>query len=367
MTPAERHFFPGANTPEGFVSRFDGILPAREKGFFYYIKGGPGTGKSSFMKTLAENMKTAGQPVEYFRCSSDAASLDGVAFPQLGVAVADGTAPHTLDMRWPAAADALIDLSTCWDAGAIAAHRDKIQRLCAQNSACFLRAYRYLAAARCLQQNAAAQAAPYAAPWAADRECVRMAYEELGAYPAGQRRGSVRALFATGFTPGGHISLVDSIVQGCKRVYHILGGPGSATGALLARLQDTALARGIDVESYACPMDPYGPPEHLVLPALGVAFVSVNSAHGCAAPAYAAVDMDIYVNLTEDARAVQRFDAEQAQGLVLAALEAIAQAKTVHDELENCYAPYMDFDKVEVLRQNVLADLLRRAEESKKQ
>ncbi|MDD3244472.1 MAG: hypothetical protein PHD32_12260 [Eubacteriales bacterium] len=363
MTFTERHFFPGANTPEGFVSRFDGILPTRESGrFFYCIKGGPGTGKSSFMRKLGDDLKASDQPVEYFHCSSDAASLDGIAFPKANIALADGTAPHILDPKYPAAADRIVDLGACWDEAGIAAHRDKIQRLCAQNSACFARAYRYLAAAKQLRLDAAAQAAPYVSPWAADRECVRIVYEEMGSYPAGHRRGALRRLFATGFTPGGHISFLDSILQGCTRVYHVLGGVGSPTGELMAKVQETALARGIDVESFTCLMDPFGPPEHLVLPALGVALVTVNSAHSTASAAQVTVDLDTYVSLPDSARDIQRFDEEQAHALVLAALDALRQAKVIHDELETCYVPHMDFDKVEALRQDILAEIRNRAQ-----
>ena len=45
----ERHYFPGNNTPEGFFSYYGYILGQREAEKIICIKGGPGTGKSTFL------------------------------------------------------------------------------------------------------------------------------------------------------------------------------------------------------------------------------------------------------------------------------------------------------------------------------
>ena len=44
--------FAGANTGRGFVSFYDTIFPEDELDGLYIIKGGAGTGKSTFMKKL---------------------------------------------------------------------------------------------------------------------------------------------------------------------------------------------------------------------------------------------------------------------------------------------------------------------------
>ena len=45
-------------------------------------------------KALAARAEELGQETEYIHCSGDPDSLDAVVLPGLGVAVADGTAPH---------------------------------------------------------------------------------------------------------------------------------------------------------------------------------------------------------------------------------------------------------------------------------
>ena len=64
------HFFLGANTPQGFVSRFDQLANPAEGWREFVLKGGPGTGKSSLMRKVAEH--TAGRcgQIELIHCSS---------------------------------------------------------------------------------------------------------------------------------------------------------------------------------------------------------------------------------------------------------------------------------------------------------
>ena len=47
-----RKMFPGGNTSQGFYSYYRYILPEDAKRIFI-IKGGPGTGKSVFMREVA--------------------------------------------------------------------------------------------------------------------------------------------------------------------------------------------------------------------------------------------------------------------------------------------------------------------------
>ena len=92
--PKVLRFFLGANSSQGFVSRFDQLGDPKQGWRCYVIKGGPGTGKSSLMKNLAARLDTGSDPVEYIHCSSDVDSLDGVIFSRQRLSIADGTPPH---------------------------------------------------------------------------------------------------------------------------------------------------------------------------------------------------------------------------------------------------------------------------------
>ena len=88
-------FFLGANTGKGFFSLYDRFPP--EGAFLHVIKSGPGTGKSSLMRRIGQAAEARGLAVQRVLCSGDPDSLDGVFLPDLGLAWADGTAPHVLE------------------------------------------------------------------------------------------------------------------------------------------------------------------------------------------------------------------------------------------------------------------------------
>ena len=90
----EARYFLGSNSARGFYSLYDGFANPGSGDFLWIIKGGPGCGKSSFMKKIAAAVSDAGLSVEYIHCSGDPDSLDAIHIPELKVAYVDGTAPH---------------------------------------------------------------------------------------------------------------------------------------------------------------------------------------------------------------------------------------------------------------------------------
>lgn len=61
-----------------------------------YIKGRAGTGKSFFMKKVADACEKNGLTVERYHCSFDPNSIDMVLVPELDFCIFDSTAPHEL-------------------------------------------------------------------------------------------------------------------------------------------------------------------------------------------------------------------------------------------------------------------------------
>ena len=87
------HILLGANSGEGFYSLYDQLLHARLDDLLI-IKGGPGCGKSSFMRAVAKELAAAGEETVYVNCSGDPDSLDGALFPSIKTGLVDGTSPH---------------------------------------------------------------------------------------------------------------------------------------------------------------------------------------------------------------------------------------------------------------------------------
>lgn len=87
-----KHRFLGAATPKGAVDFVPNLTEEVAKR--YFIKGRPGSGKSTMLKKLAAEGELRGFDVEIYHCGFDPHSIDMIIFRELGIAIFDSTAPH---------------------------------------------------------------------------------------------------------------------------------------------------------------------------------------------------------------------------------------------------------------------------------
>ena len=124
MDAKYQKFFLGANSCKGFESHFSDCYDARDGWCAYIIKGGPGTGKSSFMRHFASHAIQKGEEVILCPCSSDPESLDGVILPRKKMVLLDGTAPHVVEPSFPGICEEIINLGEFWDAEKLKKHQE---------------------------------------------------------------------------------------------------------------------------------------------------------------------------------------------------------------------------------------------------
>ena len=86
------HRLLGTLTPTGARDTLQSITQQLERRLF--IKGYPGTGKSSMMKKLAQEATHRGFDVQLVWCGLDANSIDMVILPELKFCIFDSTEPH---------------------------------------------------------------------------------------------------------------------------------------------------------------------------------------------------------------------------------------------------------------------------------
>ena len=140
-----REYFAAANGYTGFRSYFKEVFSSKAFERVLIIKGGPGTGKSSYMKRIASRLREF-YSTEAILCSSDPQSYDGViiAKDDRKFAVLDGTAPHVRDTEIPGAIDEIINLGDNWDERWLAGKRDEILALSAEKKMAYEAAYNFL-------------------------------------------------------------------------------------------------------------------------------------------------------------------------------------------------------------------------------
>lgn len=140
----EKHYLASANSCDGFKNYFNNINPFSNS-FTYILKGGPGTGKSTIIKRFAKNYLKKGYSVEYFYCSSDPKSLDGVRIKEKNIAIVDGTAPHITEATIPEIKEKIINVGAFINPE-IKKHKKVIELNLSKKQKCFSIAYTYLKA-----------------------------------------------------------------------------------------------------------------------------------------------------------------------------------------------------------------------------
>lgn len=119
----EYHHYFGASTIEGSFDYIDNLtadVPKR-----YFIKGRPGTGKSTFLKKIATSALKQGFDVEAYHCSFDPDSWDMVILRELGLCLFDSTSPHEYFPERPE--DEIIDIyESCVKPGTDEEYADEI-------------------------------------------------------------------------------------------------------------------------------------------------------------------------------------------------------------------------------------------------
>ncbi len=349
-------YFLGANSPTGFYSLYDHLLPPERARAIYILKGGPGCGKSTLMRKIGAWAEEAGLETEYILCSGDPDSLDAVILPASGVAIVDGTAPHVMEPKYPGAVERYVNMGDCYDKEALWPLRGEIMECMSGYKGCYQRAYRCLgAAAEIMEDQRSALLTDDLAQKLAKR--ARGILTREVPRRRGERPGQVKLRFLGAVTHRGPVCLYDTALAQCGRVYVLADSCGLAH-ELLIHLLAGVTANGYD--AVACP-DPMAPDRlaHLLVPRLGLAFLTAAALPVPGTP-YRRLRLDAAADgeVLRRSRPRLRFAKKVSAALVEEAVSSLALAKAMHDDLEAIYNPHVDFDLVDEIAQDVWSEIL---------
>ena len=337
------NFFVGANSGDGFQNLFDELVDLEDTYDFMVLKGGPGVGKNTFMRMIGQTMEQAGAAVEYLWCSGDPDSLDGVVLPELRCAIADGTSPHVLEPKYPAAVDRYVDLGRFYDLTAAKAAAEEVKAHTHDYQAAYVRAYRSLKAARQVELDAMTAVAQTFDAGRAERRVEGIIARELRGRRG--RRGTTTRRFLGSITHKGYLWRFDSVDTLCPKVYEF-SDSWELAAPYLARLHEAATEQGWDTILCMSPEAP-GQAEHLLIPGLGLAFVTSRPGMDYGKKPYRRIRLDAMAEPSGKARL--RFQTRMTALLREEGITALKEAKASHDALEAVYNPYVDFDGVRAL------------------
>ncbi|MDD7215355.1 MAG: hypothetical protein ACI4LL_06935 [Anaerovoracaceae bacterium] len=369
----ERHYFPGNNTPQGFFSYYKYILGQREANRIICIKGGPGTGKSTFMKRIGERFAKLGEDIDYLHCSADEDSLDGVILKNRRIALIDGTSPHITDPVTPGAVDKIINLGEFWNEEGIALNKDEIIDLNEDCSGWYRIAYNYLNAAKSVFKSL--EEIYYKA--VEDSEIYRVVADivtsEYGEYPICLRPGRQKKFFAGAITPGGLVNYLRSLLDNIQKVYLVSVPEGFSNQSFMEVLKEGAVYRGFDTEVFYCPMGPDEKIDHIIVPQLSLAFITVNEYHDLEPwelfdeeedseereKELTLIDISDYMkqHVLEENTLLMAELKEEYEILLGRAIKALECARKAHMKVESMYIPNMNFTRISALSDEVFEEL----------
>jgi len=354
MTSA-RVLFPGAMGPEGFISCFDHLLPEDQLRRKLILKGGPGVGKSTFMRRIHAALCESGEPSTLYFCSGDPDSLDAAAVPGAGLVILDGTAPHIVDPKIPGARDSIINLGVCLDEAAMRPRLPHIRACMQDHAASTARARAALKAAWALRKDSAALIASLADASRMTRMLRALTSAVLAASGERTETPRVRPVITDAVTPKGELCLLASGAQ--ERIIRLVCHAGMDITPALSHLSRATQAAGYSVEEHLCPTAP-GRLMHLTIPGLST-LVTTHDLPG------AEQIFDFAACLSPGALLRHETALEQSHSSICQhtrqAVTALHHAKQLHDELETFYVPNMDFARWQTILDQTLESLHKEA------
>lgn len=358
-----RNYYAGGNTARGFHSFFESNLQNLDR--LFILKGAPGTGKSSLMKTIGEKYENEGYNLEYIHCSFDNDSIDGVIISDLGVGIVNGTYPHVIEPKVPGAIEEYVNLGSAWDSQELAEHKDQIQQTTSAIHKLFQKAYRSFNEALKIHDE-----------WEKiyitnmDFSKANKITEELIVACFGEmklnKNSNVRHRYLGAATPKGSVDFIQNLTEDLTKRYFIKGRPGSGKSTMLKKLAANAQEKGFDVEIYHCGFDPNSL-DMVVFRELGIAVFDSTSPHEYFPDRENDEIVDIYERAitpkTDEKYAVEIQEiSERYKVKILEAREFLVQAKALHDDLEKFYTSSMDFHKVEQIKAGIVLEIDRLAQ-----
>lgn len=261
-----------------------------------------------------------------------------------------------VEPKYAGVVERYVDMGACYDRAGLKSARREIMAAMQGYKACYARAYRCLDAAAEISSDMRAIVSTPAVEAKIAKRAKGILSREVK--KSGSGGGSVRQRFLTAVTHKGLLAEFGTVDRLCKRVYELADTYGLAH-QMLTHLLAGAVAAGHDVIACPSPMFP-DRLEHLLIPGLSLAFVTSTPGLPYGKRPYRRIRLDAMADpeAVRRSKARLKFSRKVSGALLDEAVDSLAQAKAMHDDLEALYNPYVDFDKVQAIADSAAAEVL---------
>ena len=329
-------FFAAANGYSGFRSYFDEIFDPLGYTSLYILKGGPGTGKSSFMKQLLTEIEPLVEECEAIYCSSDSISLDGVIIKNgdQRVGIIDGTSPHSRDPIFPGAIDKIINLGDNWNEKMLSDNIDIITSLVREKTDSYKLAYDYLSIAGAITKKA-------------DESISRIYRNECNTFVkslldrADSRNVCKKVRLVTSFGKDGFCTL-NTLGNIASEIYSVVGIYGSEY-IFMREVSEALEKSGVDYTLFPSALDA-SKPDAIFIPSIGVAFTTERSS---LFPDDHIIDTSQHLKQDDLFKQSERLEFlyREREAMLWMSVDQFKKASDAHFKLEKIYSSAMDFSK----------------------
>lgn len=348
------NYYAEGNTSRGFFSLYESNLQGLDR--IFILKGGSGTGKSTLIRSLADEWIKKDYDVEILNSARDNESIDGVIIPKLKVAVVNGKEPDVIKAKLPGLIEQYIDMSEALDSSKLEEHKEELIKLTEEIEGSYQIAYSKFAAALRIHDE-----------WEKiyienmDFTKANAVAEELTEKFFGAKRlkkeSVVKHRFLGAATPMGSVDFLPAITESIGKRYFLKGRPGTGKSSLLKKLAAQAEKRGFDVEIYHCGFDPMSL-DMVLLRELDIVIFDSTAPHEY----FPDRDNDEVVDMYEitvtpgtDEKYAAKLDdiRKRYKKRIKEGITALSAAKDLNDALEQYYTRAMDFTKVDKIKERI--------------
>lgn len=343
-----------ANSGDGFISFFPSLLDEKKKQIFY-IKGGPGCGKSTLFKKIAARTEEA----ELIRCSGDPHSLDGVILPDKNTLLIDATAPHAHEPQYPGVGGSLIDLGIGWDPTKL--NKNLIISLSDRKKALYQECYSLLKSAKYLHQSTF-QPLLHHLDLSKIQSIGDKILRQNALWGSTAKESVVQKRFLSGITAEGLLTQEDTFRKLGRNVI-LLEDRWMISSILLQYLEEHLTRNGIDHINGYHPLLGKDCLQHLIIPSAALSIVSRDGLFPANIPEENII-RKITVQSLLDKIHLERnknkltFIKRLQREILDLAVKKLEEAKSVHLMIEQEYAKGTDYKRINDLQEKIINNLL---------
>ena len=358
-----KKFFLGSHTCTGFFSLFNKLYDPKNGWYCYILKGGPGTGKSTLMKKIASAAETKYAKIELIYCSSDPNSLDAVIIPEIKTCIADGTAPHVLEPKYPGASEKIINLGEYWNDGKLQKNSKILMDLFEKNKNYHEKTAQFLKSLGEIKKSANRILDDCIEHKRLNEFIERFLKSTFGSKKI-EKTEIEKVRFLDAITPSGHMFFEDSIADKVDNIYIIEDKYDAVSNEFLQKIRSEAITQNLGFVSCLSPFSPATNLRAIHIPALSASFMAKNPK--IEPHAFNSFKNAKKINATKFLNSASLNSHKNLLGLhekassalLDEAIKNLSHALDVHDEIEKFYISSMNHRKIDKTADKLISAIL---------